>query len=33
MDSNFRDEMGWNNVRSLEDGISSTYEHWLASQT
>jgi len=25
-------ELGWNNVRSLEDGIASTYEHWLTSQ-
>ena len=32
MDSS-RLELGWNNVRSLEDGIASTYEHWLGSQT
>jgi GDP-L-fucose synthase len=33
MDSSRLHELGWNNVRSLEDGIASTYEHWLASQT
>ena len=33
MDSGRLHELGWNNVRSLEDGIASTYEHWLASQT
>lgn len=32
MDSSRLHELGWNNVRSLEDGIASTYEHWLASQ-
>ena len=33
MDSSRLHELGWNNVRSLEEGIVSTYEHWLASQT
>ena len=33
MDSSRLHELGWNNVRSLEDGIASTYEHWLGSQT
>lgn len=33
MNSSRLHELGWNNVRSLEDGIASTYEHWLASQT
>ena len=33
MDSSRLHELGWNNLRSLEDGIASTYEHWLASQT
>ena len=33
MDSSRLHELGWNNVRSLEDGIASTYESWLASQT
>ena len=33
MDSSRLHELGWNNVRSLEDGIASTYEHWLASHT
>lgn len=33
MDSSRLHELGWSNVRSLEDGIASTYEHWLASQT
>ena len=32
MDSSRLHELGWNNVRSLEEGITSTYEHWLASQ-
>ena len=32
MDSSRLHELGWNNVRSLEDGIASTYEHWLGSQ-
>ena len=32
MNSSRLHELGWNNVRSLEDGIASTYEHWLASQ-
>jgi len=32
MDSSRLRELGWNNVRSLEDGIASTYEHWLGSQ-
>lgn len=33
MDSSRLHELGWNNVRSLENGIASTYEHWLSSQT
>ena len=33
MDSSRLHELGWNNVRSLEDGIASTYMHWLTSQT
>lgn len=33
MDSSRLYELGWNNVRSLEEGIASTYKHWLASQT
>ncbi len=33
MDSSRLHKLGWNNVRSLEEGITSTYEHWLASQT
>lgn len=33
MDSSRLHQLGWNNVRSLEDGIASTYQHWLASQT
>ena len=32
MDSSRLHELGWNNVCSLEDGIASTYEHWLASE-
>ena len=32
MDSSRLHELGWNNVRSLEDGNASTYEHWFASQ-
>jgi GDP-L-fucose synthase len=32
MDSSRLHELGWNNVRSLEEGIASTYEHWLSSQ-
>jgi GDP-L-fucose synthase len=32
MDSSRLHKLGWNNVRSLEEGIASTYEHWLASQ-
>ena len=32
MDSSRLHELGWNNVRSLEEGIASTYEHWMASQ-
>ena len=32
MDSSRLHELGWNNVRSLEEGIASTYEHWVASQ-
>ena len=33
MDSSRLHELGWNNVRSLEEGIASTYEHWVASET
>jgi GDP-L-fucose synthase len=33
MDSSRLHELGWNNARPLEDGIASTYKHWLASQT
>ena len=33
MDSSRLYALGWNNVRLLEDGIASTYKHWLASQT
>lgn len=33
MDSSRLHELGWNSVRPLRDGIASTYEHWLASQT
>lgn len=33
MDSSRLHELGWNNARSLKDGIASTYKHWLASQT
>lgn len=33
MDSSRLHELGWNNVRSLEDGIASTYEHWLSCHT
>jgi len=33
MDSSRLHELGWNKARSLEDGIASTYKHWLASQT
>lgn len=33
MNSSRLHELGWNNARSLEEGIASTYEHWLASQT
>ena len=33
MDSSRLHELGWNNARSLEAGIASTYDHWLASQT
>jgi GDP-L-fucose synthase len=32
MDSSRLHELGWNDVRALEDGIASTYKHWLASQ-
>ena len=32
MDSSRLYELGWNNARPLEEGIASTYEHWLASQ-
>lgn len=32
MDSSRLHQLGWNNVRSLEEGIASTYEHWLTSQ-
>ena len=33
MDSSRLHDLGWNNARSLRDGIASTYKHWLASQT
>ena len=33
MDSSRLHDLGWNNARSLGDGIASTYKHWLASQT
>lgn len=33
MDSSRLHNLGWNNARSLGDGIASTYKHWLASQT
>lgn len=29
MDSSRLHELGWNKARSLEDGIRSTYQHWL----
>jgi len=29
MDSSRLNELGWNNVRPLKDGIRSTYQHWL----
>lgn len=29
MDSSRLHALGWNNIRSLEEGIASTYEHWL----
>ena len=32
MDSSRLHKLGWNSVRSLEEGIASTYQHWLASQ-
>jgi GDP-L-fucose synthase len=32
MDSSRLHAMGWNNVRSLKDGISSTYENWKLMQ-
>lgn len=33
MDSSRLHGLGWANVRSLEEGISHTYEHWLSSET
>ena len=33
MDSSRLHELGWNNARSLGEGIASTYQHWLASLT
>lgn len=32
MDSSRLHKLGWKNARFLEEGIASTYEHWLASQ-
>ena len=32
MDSGRLHALGWNDARSLEDGISSTYAHWLETQ-
>lgn len=32
MDSSRLHELGWNSARCLEEGIASTYQHWLASQ-
>lgn len=32
MDSSRLYKLGWNNARSLKDGITSTYMHWLESQ-
>lgn len=29
MDSSRLHKLGWNNARSLDDGIRSTYQHWL----
>ena len=29
MDSGRLHALGWNDARSLEDGIASTYAHWL----
>ena len=33
MDSNRLHKLGWNNVRTLEDGIRSTYLDWLESES
>lgn len=32
MDSGHLHALGWNDARSLEDGIASTYAHWLDTQ-
>lgn len=32
MDSGRLHALGWNDARSLEDGIASTYSHWLETQ-
>lgn len=32
-DSGRLHELGWNNVRSLKEGMALTHEHWLALQT
>ena len=32
MDSGRLHALGWSNARSLEDGIASTYSHWLETQ-
>lgn len=31
MDSSKLHKLGWNNARSLKDGITSTYQDWLSS--
>ena len=31
MDSGKLHDLGWDNARSLKDGIAQTYQHWLAS--
>ena len=33
VDSSRLHALGWNGARSLEDGIASTYSHWLETQT
>ena len=32
MDSSRLHELGWNDARTLKDGIGHTYQHWLSSQ-